>query len=118
MDCECSKERKSVWPEAHDLTGETLLHEEDSLFNKIINRRDYEYSDDEDDLFLEELTTSIRPTEKVKNTEKSDKEDDFLDELRTDKYVIEDKDEQDKHIKEYDAKKEEQIINKLHKLKA
>lgn len=107
MDCECQKNNDQTWPSKEDETGEMIFHKEENtpLFDRIINRREYDYSSsDEDDLFLEELTKKIEPAK----TE--GKKDDFLEELRADKHLL-------NREKVYDNAKEEHIRMKLYKLK-
>tara|TARA_R110000824_G_scaffold280494_2_gene468595 strand:- start:569 stop:916 length:348 start_codon:yes stop_codon:yes gene_type:complete len=115
MDCDCHKNKDNLWPDPKDETGENILNEDDNLFDKIINRRKYDYSSDEDDdFFLEELTAKIAPKKEIKENSVSREEGNFLEELRSSEgHLLEDED----RTKEYDAQKEEQIKIKLQKLK-
>ena len=117
MDCECQKNKKSSWPSLDDETGEGVFHkEENNLFDRIINRRKYDYSsDEEDDLFLEELTKKVEPIKEETDTndvQDSNQKDKFIDQLRNDNFKLE-KD----NTNNYDTAKEEQIRMKLYKLK-
>jgi len=109
MDCGCQKTEESNWPSKEDETGEMVFHtKETNLIDRIINRRQYEYSDDEDDdLFLEELTKKVAP---IKS---NDNKDGFISQLRSKNYKL----EKPNRERVFDAGKEEQIRMKLYKLK-
>lgn len=108
MDCECKKEKENSWPDITDETGEKILHEKTNkksdLFDKIINRKEYYFSseDEDEDLFLEDL---------IKPKKEKPEEDDFLNELKTDKHLLVQDNKED-----YNVLKEKQIVNKLYKL--
>jgi hypothetical protein len=113
MDCECQKNtllEKSVWPKKEDETGEMVFQtKEGDLFDRIINRRKYDYtSDEDDDLFLEELTKKVTPKKEITKDE-----DEFLSQLRTNTHQLEKTDRD----KVFDSGKEEQIRVKLYKLR-
>lgn len=104
MDCECQKKDQKKWPDKKDETGEDLFKStdtKDNQFDKIINRRDYDFSSDEEDDFLLDDLLKKPPAKK----------DDFIEKLRKGEYLLR------PHIDPYNVAKEKQIIGKLHELK-
>lgn len=111
MDCDCQKNKENKWPSKEDETGEMVFHtKETDLFDRIINRHQYDYSEEEDDdLFLEELTRKIKP---LKDS-KIDQKDEFISQLRANTFKLKKTDRD----RVFDSNKEKQIRMKLYKLK-
>lgn len=112
MDCGCKNNKfKNDWPEKDDETGEKVFqkNDEDSLFDRIINRRKYDYSSDEeeDDFLLEDLNPNNK------------KDNNFLEQLKNKKHLLikEYKEDKDERQLKYDTEKEEHIKYKLRSLK-